>query len=64
MSKLKGLRVVKKAKCKYNHLSHKWENGDEDRYCTNDECHLCTCPILDDDCKDCKYYEKSKKVQK
>ena len=56
-----AIKIVKKAKCKYNHLVKKWKNGDEDKVCINDECDLCTCPITDDDCIDCKFFVKERK---
>ena len=57
------IKIVKKVKCRYSHLSHKWKNGDEDRYCTNDICELCTLPITDDDCMECEFYIKDENVK-
>ena len=59
-----SLKITKKAPCKYDHLVKKWTNGDEDRICVNDKCELCTLPITDDDCLDCRFYVKENKDDK
>ena len=48
-------------KCMWSHVGHTWESGDEDRYCVNDECDMCSCCVTDDDCSDCELFEIEEK---
>ena len=50
--------------CEYNYLDFTWEDGDEDRYCTNDKCELCTCPISEINCEDCPEYVEKEDLNK